>query len=341
MALSGALHAQPRGDAGGAATTTRAATARPATTPASPRTTPAAVTTPALPRTTAAATTTPASPRTTTVAATTPASPRTTTAATAPATTPVVARATRAAATPTAGTSRAIASTTARTVTMPTTATRAAEHPPRASTAATAEAEARPRDPCAEVLHAVRFEDIRGAERAYQACRARLAAPGRVTPAEDLRVLEDVTEALHGLRRADGAFCVAPAAPFELAASVAGARDTRGCFTALERFLTDEEAVTRFLLDDPYAAGRLASRAGLDVAAARRTRRRMALRPEAAQESLALARLVGRQFMRVCRCLPGPQPATPGSVRAMRLPPTVQAALLRGLTERGDGAEAP
>ncbi len=224
---------------------------------------------------------------------------------------------------------------------MPATPTRAAEHPPRASTAATAEAEARPRDPCVEVLHAVRFEDIRGAERAYQACRARLAAPGRVPAADDLRVLEDVTEALHGLRRADGAFCVAPAAPFELAASVSGARDTRGCFTALERFLTDEEAVTRFLLDDPYAAGRLASRAGLDIAAARRTRRRMALRPEAAQESLALARLVGRQFMRVCRCLPGPQPATPGSVRAMRLPPTVQAALLRGLTERGDGAEAP
>jgi len=191
------------------------------------------------------------------------------------------------------------------------------------------------------VLHAVRFEDIRGAERAYLACRARVAAPGRVPVADDLRALEDATEALHGLRRADGTFCLAPAAPFDLTAAVGTVRDTRGCFTALERFLTDEEAVTRFLLDDPYASGRLATRAGLDIAAARRTRRRVLLRPEASQESLALARLVGRHFMRVCRCLPGPQPATPGAVRAMRLPPTVQTALLRGLTERGDAVEAP
>ncbi len=245
--------------------------------------------------------------------------------------------------------SRAAATTSPRTATSaprtatsaPRTATVSRSASPAAEAAPAEAAPERPREPCAEVLHAVRFEDIRGAERAYLACRARVAAPGRVPVADDLRSLEDVTEALHGLRRADGAFCLAPAAPFDLTGVVGGARDTRGCFAALERFLTDEEAVTRFLLDDPYAAGRLATRAGLDIAAARRTRRRMLLRPEASQESLALARLVGRHFMRVCRCLPGPQPATAGAVRAMRLPPTVQTALLRGLTERGDAVEAP
>ncbi|MBL8601166.1 MAG: hypothetical protein JNK72_04525 [Myxococcales bacterium] len=198
------------------------------------------------------------------------------------------------------------------------------------------EVEAREPDPCAEVLRAVRLEDLRGAERAYTRCRARVSPAGRIPVVDDLRALEDATEALHGLRRGDGAFCVAPTAPFDLAGPLSGARDSRACFVALERFLTDEEALTRFLLDDPYTAGRLASRAGLDIALARRTRRRMTLAPEVEQEAVGLARLVGRHFMRACRCLPGPQPDTAGEVRAMRLPPTIQTVLLRGLTERSD-----
>lgn len=185
----------------------------------------------------------------------------------------------------------------------------------------------------------MRLEDLRTAERAYTQCRARVAVAGHIPVADDLRVLEDATEALHSLRRADGSFCVAPTAPFDLTAAMAGARNTQACFTALERFLTDEETLTRFLLDDPYAAGRLATRAGLDIALARRTRRRMALRPEVEQEAIGLSRLVGRHFMRACRCLPGPQPENAGAVRAMRLPPTVQTVLIRGLTERGDNTE--
>ncbi len=209
----------------------------------------------------------------------------------------------------------------------------------RAASTRAEEPAARPRDPCAEVLHAVRFDDLAGAERSYGQCRARVAAAGRVPVAEDLRVLEDVTEALHGLRRADGTFCVAPAAPFELSSLVGSARDTRACFASLDRALHSDDALRRFLLEDPYSAGRLAVRGGIDVTAARRSRRRTVEAPAAEHEMLSLARLVGRHMMRVCRCLPGPQPENAGAVRAMRLPVSVEAVLLRGLAERGDTDE--
>lgn len=196
------------------------------------------------------------------------------------------------------------------------------------------------RDPCDEVLRAVQFEDVARAERSWRACRARVAPPGRILVEDDLRTLEDLTEALHGLRRPDGAFCVAPAAPFDLGAQLGSARDTRACFVALDRFLRSEDAVLRFLLDDGYAAGRLASRARFDVVAARRSRRSATPGSSVELEQVAVARLAGRQFMRACRCLPGAQPEAMTSVRAMRLPRTVEGVLLRGLAERG-GGETP
>lgn len=198
------------------------------------------------------------------------------------------------------------------------------------------EAEARrgPRDACDEVLHAVQFEDVAGAERAYAACRERVAGPGRIPVAGDVRTLEDVTEALHGMRRDDGSFCVEPAAPFDLRGVSAGAADTRACFAALDHFLSSDNAVWRFAMADPYASGRLAARASFDVVSARRLRRRPAQGTPAERELLAIARLAGRHFMRACRCMPGPQPDSVTAVRAMHLPSTIEGVLLHGLEER-------
>jgi hypothetical protein len=193
---------------------------------------------------------------------------------------------------------------------------------------------AAPRDACGEVLHAVQFEDAPGATRAYAACRARVAGAGRIPVADDVRALEDVTEALHGMRRDDGAFCVEPSAPFDLRALMGAAADTRACFVALDRILSSDSAVWRFAMADPYASGRLAARAGFDMVTARRLRRRPAPGTPAERELLAIARLVGRHFMRACRCLPGPQPDSLTAVRAMTLPSTVESVLLGGLEER-------
>lgn len=193
---------------------------------------------------------------------------------------------------------------------------------------------AAPRDACGEVLHAVQFEDASGATRAYAACRARVAGAGRIPVADDVRALEDVTEALHGMRRDDGAFCVEPSAPFDLRALMGAAADTRACFVALDRILSSDSAVWRFAMADPYASGRLAARAGFDMVTARRLRRRPAPGTPAERELLAIARLVGRHFMRACRCLPGPQPDSLTAVRAMTLPSTVESVLLGGLEER-------
>lgn len=199
---------------------------------------------------------------------------------------------------------------------------------------ATADAAPAPRDACGEVLHAVQFEDPAGAMRAYAACRARVAGAGRIPVADDVRALEDVTEALHGLRRDDGTFCVEPAAPFDLRALMGTAADTRACFVALDRILSSDSAVWRFAMADPYASGRLAARASFDMVTARRLRRRPAPGTPAERELLAIARLMGRHFMRACRCLPGPQPDSLSAVRAMQLPSTVESVLLRGLEER-------
>lgn len=153
---------------------------------------------------------------------------------------------------------------------------------------------------------------------------------------EDLRLLEDAAEALEGLRRRDGAYCVAPAAPFDLSSVIGSANDTRSCLRALDRFISSEDAVTRYLVDEPYTAGRLAQREGVDVTGLRRSERRRAAMSERADgETLALARLVGRHFMRTCRCMGGTQPDSPGAVRAMRLPEGVEGVLLHGLAERG------
>lgn len=206
------------------------------------------------------------------------------------------------------------------------------------ATRATAPGDAaeRPRDPCEEVLHAVQFEDVSGAEQAWERCRARLLPAGRIPLADDVRTLEDVTEALHGLRQDNGNFCVAPGAPFDFTGLTTGVNETRGCFVALDRLLTNEDAVLRFVLDDPYAAGRLAARGGLDVVTARRVRRRPTQGTPQDRELVSIARLVGRHFMRVCRCLPGPQPESVTAVRAMHLPSSVETVLVRGLSERGD-----
>lgn len=195
-------------------------------------------------------------------------------------------------------------------------------------------------DPCEAVLRAVRFERVDEAERAWRECRAMKAPPGRVPVEDDLRALEGATEALHGLRRPDGNFCVAPSAPFDLSAPLAGARDSRRCLIALDRLLRSEEAVLRYLLDDGYAAGRLASRARANVVAMRRDPRRAAEGSAVEQEQVALARLLGRHFMRTCRCMTGPQPVAMTAVRAMRLPRTVEAVLLRGIAER-TGEDGP
>ncbi|MFO0651981.1 MAG: hypothetical protein U0326_37520 [Polyangiales bacterium] len=199
---------------------------------------------------------------------------------------------------------------------------------------AAADAPRTPRDACDEVLHAVQFEDVDGATRAYATCRARVAVAGRIPVADDIRTLEDVTESLHGLRREDGTFCVEPAAPFDLRGVVGGAADTRACFASLDRFLSSDNAVWRFAMADPYASGRLAARASFDMVTARRLRRRPAQGTPAERELLAIARLAGRHFMRACRCLPGPQPDSVTAVRAMHLPSTVESVLLRGLEER-------
>ncbi len=216
-------------------------------------------------------------------------------------------------------------------------------HPVEHPSGTLSERPAEPRDPCAEVLHAVDFDDLAAAEEAWPTCRAHVAPPHAIPSADALRTLEDVAEALHGLRRSDGAFCIAPDAPFNLAPALDGhPGDSRGCFEALDRFLRDDAVVLRFLVDDPYAAGRLVVRGGIQgtaLRAARGPRRRAALAPPgspAEREELALARLAGRQFMRVCRCMPGPQPESLTAVRAMHLPDAVEAALLRGITERGD-----
>lgn len=208
--------------------------------------------------------------------------------------------------------------------------------PPREETPRGREA----RDPCDDALRAVQFEDVSGAERAWRACRARVTGSATVLDDDALRTLEDVTEALHGLRRSDGAFCVAPGAPFDLSPIVGSVRDTRGCFIALDRLLRSEDAVLRFLLQDAYASGRLARRARVDVLAARSNLRRAPPGSAAEQEQVAIARLLGRHFMRTCRCFPGAQPDAMTSVRAMRLPRTVEAVLIHGIAERGE-AEAP
>jgi hypothetical protein len=190
------------------------------------------------------------------------------------------------------------------------------------------------REPCAEAIRAVQFEDAHAAEVAYQQCRARVAGRGRVPLADDVRTLEDVTEALHGLRREDGTFCVAPSAPFDFTVLMGTATDTRTCFLALDRFLSSDNSVWRFAVVDPYISGRLATRGGFDVITARRMRRRPEPGSIADRELLATARLAGRHFMRSCRCLPGPQPDSITAVRGMQLPSTVESVLLRGLEER-------
>lgn len=201
---------------------------------------------------------------------------------------------------------------------------------------AAAESPAAQRDSCHEVLRAVRFERVDEAEQAWRACRAMKAPSGRVLLEDDLRALEDATEALHGLRRGDGAFCVAPSAPFDFTAALDGARDVRRCLVALDRLLRSEEAMLQFLLGDGYSAGRLATRARANVVALRRNPRQAPAGSALEREQIALARLVGRHFMRTCRCFSGPQPAAMTAVRAMRLPRTIEAVLLRGIAERGD-----
>src|SRR5438034_840277 len=107
------------------------------------------------------------------------------------------------------------------------------------------------RDPCDEVLHAADYEDGAGAGRAYRACRERFVAARATADEDQVRTMEDVAEALHGLRTADGTFCVEPAAPFDLSSWTSDAQDTRACFEALDRFLTSEDVIRRFLRDDP------------------------------------------------------------------------------------------
>lgn len=194
----------------------------------------------------------------------------------------------------------------------------------------------RPRDPCDEALRAAQFDDVTGAERAYGPCRRRIIAGGRALAEGDLRTLEDVTAALHALRRADGQFCIAPAAPFDLNPWLAGAREVRSCLSSMDRVISSEETMERLLRGDPYANGRIVAVEALNPAAARRSRRGRRPDPAVEAEMVNLARLVGRQYMRTCRCFNGPQPDSAAAVRAMRLPPTIESVLLRGLQERGD-----
>ncbi len=199
----------------------------------------------------------------------------------------------------------------------------------------------RPRDPCDETLRAAQFDDIGGAERAYAACRRRMVAAGHALAENDVRTLEDVTTALHAMRRADGQFCIAPAAPFELGSWLGGARDVRACLSSLDRVLGSEENMERLLRGDAYASARIQAVEALNPAAARRSRRGRRPDPAVEAEMVNLARLVGRQYMRTCRCMPGPQPDSAAAVRAMRLPATVEGVLLRGLQERGDPVPTP
>ncbi len=194
----------------------------------------------------------------------------------------------------------------------------------------------RPRDPCDETLRAAQFDDVTGAERAYTPCRRRMVTGGRVLAESDLRTLEDVTAALHTLRRADGQFCVAPAAPFDFTPWLAGAREVRSCLSSMDRVLSSEDTMERLLRGDPYANGRIVAVEALNPTAARRSRRGRRPDPAVDAEMVNLARLVGRQYMRTCRCFTGPQPDSATAVRAMRLPPTIESVLLRGLQERGD-----
>ncbi len=157
----------------------------------------------------------------------------------------------------------------------------------------------------------------------------------------DLRTLEDVTAALHSLRRADGQFCIAPAAPFDLSPWLAGAREVRSCLSSMDRVISSEETMERLLRSDPYANGRIVAMESLNPTAARRSRRGRRPEPAVEAEMVNLARLVGRQYMRTCRCLRGPQPDSATAVRAMRLPAAIETVLLRGLQERGDPVPTP
>ncbi|MFO0609580.1 MAG: hypothetical protein U0324_40835 [Polyangiales bacterium] len=215
----------------------------------------------------------------------------------------------------------------------------AAEPPPAPAPEAPLANSVARRDACAEVLRAVQFEDEPGAVAAYARCRDLVAHEGRVPGADEVRTLEDVTEALHALRREDGAFCVEPSAPFDFHALLGEAADTRACLLALDRLLGSDNAIWRFVLADEYASGRLAARGGYDVTAARRSRVRPPPDSPAERELVAIARLVGRHFMRTCRCLQGPQPDTVTAVRAMELPSTVERVILGALEER-EGAHA-
>lgn len=199
----------------------------------------------------------------------------------------------------------------------------------------------RPRDPCDEALRAAQFDDVTGAERAYGPCRRRVIVSGRPLTEADLRTLEDVTTSLHALRRADGQFCIAPAAPFDLGPWLAGAREVRSCLSSMDRVISSEETMERLLRSDPYANGRIVAVEALNPTAARRSRRGRRPDPAVEAEMVNLARLVGRQYMRTCRCLSGPQPDSAAAVRAMRLPPTIESVLLRGLQERGDPVSSP
>lgn len=199
----------------------------------------------------------------------------------------------------------------------------------------------RPRDPCDEALRAAQFDDVTGAERAYGPCRRRVIGSGRALTEADLRTLEDVTTSLHALRRADGQFCIAPAAPFDLSPWLAGAREVRSCLSSMDRVISSEETMERLLRSDPYANGRIVAVEALNPTAARRSRRGRRPDPAVEAEMVNLARLVGRQYMRTCRCLSGPQPDSASAVRAMRLPLTIESVLLRGLQERGDPVATP
>jgi hypothetical protein len=106
----------------------------------------------------------------------------------------------------------------------------------------------------------------------------------------------------------------------------------------MDVLLADEDTIVRVLVEDPYAAGRLAVRAGVDVRTARRRRgrwwREASAQPAVAREGVGLARLIGRQFLRVCRCLPGAMPESERDILAASLPPRVQAVLLAGARAR-------
>lgn len=221
-------------------------------------------------------------------------------------------------------------------------ARRAAARPPTAPPLPPLPPEARrPRDPCDEALRAAQFDDVTGAERAYGPCRRRVIVSGRPLTETDLRTLEDVTTSLHALRRADGQFCIAPAAPFDLGPWLAGAREVRSCLSSMDRVISSEETMERLLRSDPYANGRIVAVEALNPTAARRSRRGRRPDPAVEAEMVNLARLVGRQYMRTCRCLSGPQPDSAAAVRAMRLPPTIESVLLRGLQERGNPVSSP